>query len=68
MTTQISFARLWDGFATDEAAKKARDERAKALKNSGLIVRRWTLRDQQKLDDHGNVVGVCPAYFIDYEG
>jgi len=62
--SQISYARLWDGFKTDEEARKARDRKAAQLRDEGRMVQKWTLRNQQKLDDHGQTVGVCPVYYI----
>lgn len=68
---QLSYSRLWDGYATDAEAKKARDERYKREIKKGNRARRWTLRNQIKkyaglgIEDGRS----CHCYMLDvYEG
>lgn len=65
---QLSFSRLWDGFATDAEAKAARDAQYRALKLiPGNRVRRFTLANQcRKYESLGNPDGrSCTVYYID---
>ena len=65
---QLSFSRLWEGYESDEAAKKARGERAKELKAKGYRVHLSVLRDQlKKYDGLGQPNGgICNVYMLDY--
>ena len=65
---QISFSRLWDGYATDAEALAARNVRAKELRSKGHTVRCFTLPNQMKKydglgQDNG---GICNVYFVDF--
>ena len=64
---QQSFSTLWDGFANDKEAIKARNSRAKELKAKGMKVKCFTLRNQIKpYDGIGQPNGgACNVYFID---
>ena len=61
-----SFSRLGDGYATDQKAREARDVQARALRNDGHPVRRFTLRNQiftfEVLDLPDER---CPVYVIE---
>ena len=66
-----SFSRLWDGYATDEEARVARDERyfrltAQVPGTPGMHVRRMVLKDQcKKYDGFGKYNGgVCDVFQI----
>lgn len=62
----MSFSRLWDGFATDKDALKARNAKLKELRKAGKKVRGWTLPNQlKKYDGLGQPNGgVCNVYLI----
>ena len=65
---QLSFSRLWDGYATDKDAMNARNERAKEFKAKGYSVSCSCLRNQLKpydglLKPNGSV---CNVYLLTY--
>jgi hypothetical protein len=45
---QKSFSTLWNGYESEEAAKKARDIEYRKLHRQGIRVKRWVLRNQLK--------------------
>ena len=64
---QKSFSRLWEGYATDKDAIKARNDEAKSLRAKGHEVTCFTLKNQLKKYDglmqpNG---GVCNVYYLD---
>lgn len=63
---QHSFSRLWDGYESDDAAKKARDARYREMKKEGRNVKRFSLANQlKKYDGLGQPNGSsCPVYYI----
>jgi len=65
--TQLSFSTIWDGFATDASARRARDEKYRELKRQGRRVKRWVLRDQvRQYSSLGVADGrSCNVYKID---
>ena len=64
---QKGFSTLWDGYATSDEAKKARDEEARRLRKEGFKVRRWVLRNQlRKYSGLGQPDGrSCNVFMID---
>ena len=64
----LSFSRLWDGYATDKEALQARNLKAKELKKQGYNVTCWRLANQLKQYDGLGIVngGICHVYKIDY--
>lgn len=63
----MSFSRLWDGYATDKEAMKARNAKVKELRAQGNTVTCFTLANQLKKYD---ALGVengqsCNVYFLD---
>ena len=65
---QETFSKLWDGYATNKEALKARNKRAKELKQKGHKVNCCTLPNQMKkydgiLKPNGSV---CSVYMLDY--
>lgn len=66
---QLSFSRLWDGYATDKDALKARGNRVKELKQKGYRVKCFTLHNQmKKYDGLGEYNGgCCNVYMINFE-
>jgi len=64
----LSFSRLWDGYATDKEALQARNLKAKELKRQGYSVMCWRLPNQLKKYDGLGIVngGICHVYKIDY--
>jgi hypothetical protein len=65
---QLTFARLWDNFATDKDAIKARNKKAKELREKGYTVNCSSIPNQvKKYDGLGQPNGgVCTVYMIDY--
>ena len=63
---QLSFSRLWDGYATDEDAKKARSLKNKELKDQGYITHCFTLKNQIKPYDGLGIPngGTCNVYIL----
>jgi len=61
---QKSYSRLWDGYATDQEAKKARDTEYYKLRKEGREVRRSVLKNQLKKYDGFGIPngGVCDVY------
>jgi hypothetical protein len=66
MYSQQSFSRLWEGYATDKDALKARNEAAKRLRSEGKRVVCSTLRNQlKKYDGFGQPNGgICNVYML----
>ena len=64
---QLSFSRLWDGFATNKEAIQARNKKAKELKTGGHKVKCFRLKNQIKpYDGLGQPNGACcDVYFLD---
>jgi hypothetical protein len=66
---QITFSRLWDGYATDKEAMKARNKKAKELKSLGYNVYCTRLTNQLKpYSSLGCPDGrSCTVYMLGYE-
>ena len=62
----LSFSRLWDGFATDKDALKARNAKLREMRKAGENVKGWTLSNQlKKYDGFGQPNGgTCNVYYI----
>jgi len=61
---QISFSRLWDGYATDKEALAARNAEAKKRRAMGHKVFCTTLRNQIKRDAYDQDEGICNVYML----
>lgn len=66
---QLSYSRLWDGYATDAEAKAARDARYKAERRSGRQAHRWVLKNQlRKYASFGVEDGrSCDVFMLDVQ-
>ncbi len=67
---QKSFSVLWSGYASNEAAKAARDEEYRRLKKiPGANPRRWVLKNQLKQYESFGVPDgrICDCYFINFD-
>lgn len=67
ITKQLSFSTLWDGFATNEEARKARDAEYAVQKANGFRCKRSVLRGQIKRDQYDQDDGICDVYMLDVE-
>ena len=67
MNIQKSFSTLWDGYATNKDAMKARNAEAKILR-AKYSVRCFTIPNQIKpYDGLGQINGgTCNVYFLEY--
>lgn len=65
---QLGFSTLWNGYATDQDAKKARLELRRVLKNRGFYCKFWVLKNQlKKYASFGVIDGrSCDVYMINY--
>lgn len=65
---QESYSTLWEGFATDKEALRARNKRAKDLKAKGFNVKCFMLRNQIKpYSGFGEPDGrICSVYYVDW--
>ena len=66
---QHSFSTLWNGYATAEEAKAARDKLAREFKAKGCKTKRWVLRNQIKpYESFGVPDGrSCDVYMLDVQ-
>ena len=66
---QLSYSRLWDGYATDKQAMLARNAKLRELRKAGHRAYGWTLRDQTRpYAGLGQPDGrSCNLYMIDAE-